>query len=105
MADESRDRLERHYEALLKSYGDVMIAQAATDRTIDERTRAGNERAERLQAAVTKLDDEKADVATVDDVVTELRYIRKLLVGLLISICLACLTFAFAAIEIAVRHG
>lgn len=104
MADD-RDRLERQYEGLLKSYGDIMIDLTALSRTVEERTRTSNERAQRLQDGLTALDREKADATTVADVVIELRGIRKLLVGLLVSICLACITFALAAIEIAVRHG
>jgi hypothetical protein len=115
MADD-RDRLERHYEALLKSYGDIMIAQAATDRTIEERTQETQRYRQRVEreleakAAAKDLADleldvaKKADATTVADVVEELRGIRKLLVYLLVSICLASFGFGIAALQIAGSH-
>ena len=101
MGDDRDDRLERHYEALLKSYGDIMIAQAATDRTIEERTRTSNERAGRFEKGL----DKKADTTALDAVVAELGSIKRLLIAVLLAIVVASVGFGFAALQIAGSHS
>lgn len=88
----------------MRSYGEMAISQATMARTMEERTATSNDRAKRLEDGLVKLDVEKADAEALRAVVVELRGIKRLLIGLLVSIVIASVTFGLAALQIAGSH-
>jgi hypothetical protein len=101
MAD---DDVDRHLRALLSSYGTLEREQARMDAVIEERTAEAVRNRERVDRDLVKLDEEKAEATALTAVVDELRGIKRLLVGLLVSITLASVGFGFAALQIAGSH-
>lgn len=92
---------ERHLRSLLASYGALEKEQTRMATLIEERTTSGARRFEDIEADVKDLDEGKAEAKDLAAVVDELRGIRKLLVGLLVSVCLACVVFGLGALQIA----
>jgi hypothetical protein len=101
MAD---DDVDRHLRALLSSYGTLEREQARMDAVIEERTAEAVRNRERVDRDLVKLDEEKAEATALTAVVDEFRGIKRLLVGLLVSITLASVGFGFAALQIAGSH-
>lgn len=98
------DDVDRHLRALLSSYGTLEREQARMDAVIEERTAEAVRNRERVDRDLVKLDKEKAEATALTAVIVELRGIKRLLVGLLVSITLASVGFGFAALQIAGRH-
>lgn len=98
------DDLERHFRSLLQQYGELRIEQADMSRTIEERTADALRVRQRVDDQLGALNKDKASAADLAAVIVELKGIKRLLIGLLVSITLASVGFGFAALQIAGSH-
>ena len=73
-------------------------------RTIEERTADALRVRQRVDDQLGALNKDKASAADLAAVIVELRGIKRLLIGLLVSITLASVGFGFAALQIAGSH-